>query len=641
LTVLLAVGALLALPASASATTFTVNAFLDTASDGGCDADCTLRDAVTTADGSDVIELPPGTHSITLPGAPEDANASGDIDANSGDGPLVIRGTGASPAAVTIDATGLGQRVFDLSAGADFLIENLTITGGSDTEGGGIRNIGPELTLSNVVLTGNVADEGGAILNGGAATAGSRLTILGSTLSLNRTVDSPGGGAISNQNDARLTIAGSVLRDNRAETADGRGGAIFNEDAASATILASQVRGNESFGDDFVDGGGGVYTQEESSMTVTGSVIEDNISHNGGGGIFANNNTVLNVIETTVSNNNADEPAAERGGGGIFAGNDSAVTVLRSTVSGNSAAGIGGGGIMRDNDGELDLLSSTVSGNTTSEFGGGIRFETGSGGRSSIVSSTITGNSASSSGDGIFNDNDPGLVEPVILRGTIVNGGCDAVGGATALSSDGFNLDSGTGCGFGPGNGDLENADPLLGPLADNGGPTFTHLPGISGDAVDAGRANGFLTDQRGLNRTVNQTAIPNAAGSDGTDIGAAELAFQNIRCGGRLATMLGTPGVDSINGTGATDVIVALGGNDLVEAGAGKDIVCGGAGNDRIFGEAGDDTLFGDGGRDKLFGGPGRDLLQGLGGRRDICRGGGGRDRKPSTGCEKRIRLP
>ena len=411
---------MLVAPAQAAATTFNVNAFLDTASDGLCDGDCTLRDAVTTADGDDVILLPPGTHSVTLPGGPEDANASGDIDANDGDIPLVIRGTGANPAAVTVDAAGLGQRVFDLSGGGDFLIENLTITGGTDSEGGGIRNIGPELTLSNVVLTGNVADEGGAILNGTAATIGSRVTIIDSTLSLNRSIDSPGGGAISNQEDGRLTILGSVLRDNRAESDDGEGGAIFNEESASATILASRVQGNESFGDNLVDGGGGLYTRQESTMTVIESTVHDNISHNGGGGIYANNNTVLNVIESTISDNHADEAAATHGGGGIFGGNDSAVTILRSTVSGNSAGPFGGGGIAREFDGELDLVSSTVSGNSTQGNGGGIHVLSSSdGARTNIVSSTIAGNTAAS-GSGVFNATDPGLFQPLVLEGTII-----------------------------------------------------------------------------------------------------------------------------------------------------------------------------------------------------------------------------
>ena len=61
------------------------------------------------------------------------------------------------------------------------------------------------------------------------------------------------------------------------------------------------------------------------------------------------------------------------------------------------------------------------------------------------------------------------------------------------------------------------NVNPLLGPLQDNGGPTFTHalLPGSP--AIDAGRSVGLTTDQRGAPRPVDDPAIPNASPGDGT----------------------------------------------------------------------------------------------------------------------------
>ena len=524
----------LSLPSGAVASTFDVNTFLDTQSDGVCDADCTVRDAVTTADGSDTILLPPGTHTVSLAGAPEDANASGDIDANGADDPLTIKGTGPDPSAVTIDATGLGDRVFDLSTGAEFLIANLTITGGSGVDGGGIRNAGPELTLSEVVLDGNTAPStGGAILNGTTATAGSRVTILDSVLTDNRALAGDGG-AIRNQDDGRLAIIRSSLNGNSAEGGGGDGGAIFNEDQASLTVATSRIEQNEAFADDFVGGGGGIYTQNSSTTTVSDSLIVGNESDNGGGGIYANNDTSLTVIDSVVSGNTALAPAAERGGGGINAGNDSAVTILRSTLSGNSAA-FGGGGVMRQNDGVLEIVNSTLSGNTTPASGGAVHADSASFGRTRIDHSTIAQNSAAIAGGGIFNSTESTLFEPLVFAGTIISGNlvagapqnCAAeLAGAASVVSRGFNLDSGSTCGL-TATGDLQNANALLGPLADNGGPTLTHLPGAGGAATDAGVSGGHETDQRGDARTVDQPAKPNAPGSDGTDIGAVELALQ------------------------------------------------------------------------------------------------------------------
>jgi hypothetical protein len=64
--------------------------------------------------------------------------------------------------------------------------------------------------------------------------------------------------------------------------------------------------------------------------------------------------------------------------------------------------------------------------------------------------------------------------------------------------------------------------DPLLGPLASNGGSTQTLLPAPNSPVVDAGSAFGLTTDQRGLPRPANFPAIANVG--DGSDIGAVEL---------------------------------------------------------------------------------------------------------------------
>lgn len=88
-------------------------------------------------------------------------------------------------------------------------------------------------------------------------------------------------------------------------------------------------------------------------------------------------------------------------------------------------------------------------------------------------------------------------------------------------------------------------------------------------------------------------------------------------KCGGRRATILGTPRNDTIRGTRANDIILGRGGNDTIRGLEGNDIICGGTGddtllgnegNDRVLGESGDDRLFGDAGGNALDGGSGRD---------------------------------
>ena len=84
--------------------------------------------------------------------------------------------------------------------------------------------------------------------------------------------------------------------------------------------------------------------------------------------------------------------------------------------------------------------------------------------------------------------------------------------------------------------------------------------------------------------------------------------------CGGRVATVVGTPTADHLVGTKARDVIVAGGGADTVYGGGGNDLVCGGSGNDQLYGGGGRDRLRGEQGDDQLrdFHGNGGDRLRG-----------------------------
>ena len=76
------------------------------------------------------------------------------------------------------------------------------------------------------------------------------------------------------------------------------------------------------------------------------------------------------------------------------------------------------------------------------------------------------------------------------IRNTIFNAGAlgeNIVNNGGTVTSHGYNLSSDDGGGVLTGPGDQINTDPLLGPLQDNGGPTFTHLPLLGSPAIDAG----------------------------------------------------------------------------------------------------------------------------------------------------------
>ena len=152
--------------APAYAATITVNTFDDELNGDG---DCSLREAIQAANtdtpvdactpgsGADTITLPAGTYTLSIAGAGEDANATGDLDIT--DDLTII---GANARLTIIDGNGL-DRVFEVFDGTTVHISDLTITGGSgdrDSFGGGIFNSGT-LTLTNVSVSDNRTSEGG------------------------------------------------------------------------------------------------------------------------------------------------------------------------------------------------------------------------------------------------------------------------------------------------------------------------------------------------------------------------------------------------------------------------------------------------------------------------------------------------
>jgi large repetitive protein len=272
------------------------------------------------------------------------------------------------------------------------------------------------------------------------------------------------------------------------------------------------------------------------TITITGNESPLNQPAVLDGGAAGTVVTVGNGAQATLDYLTIQNGASTGNGGGVE--NNGTTYVTNSTLTANS--GTNGGGI--DNNGSLTVGNSTLDGNTASQNGGGISSEAGtvtvsgstladndadaSGGAVSltganqITESTISGNTAGSGG-GIDNSgtltligstvssNTPnGIVGSTTIAGTIVaeNSIADC---ASAQLSDGYNLSSDASCGF-TNTGDIQNGNPELGPLTENGGPTDTQMPASNGagvavlaspTSVDGFSLCGGTTDQRGLNR--------------------------------------------------------------------------------------------------------------------------------------------
>lgn len=104
----------------------------------------------------------------------------------------------------------------------------------------------------------------------------------------------------------------------------------------------------------------------------------------------------------------------------------------------------------------------------------------------------------------------------------------------------------------------------------------------------------------------------PATQGSCAALAGAPISKKPTVRCSGKRATVVGTPGRDRLKGTPRADVIAGLAGDDTIKALAGNDLICAGKGNDTVRGGPGRDRLLGEADVDQLFGGPGSDKLLG-----------------------------
>jgi hypothetical protein len=296
------------------------------------------------------------------------------------------------------------------------------------------------------------------------------------------------------------SISGLTITGGREST----GGGISN--AGTLTLTECTLSGNSADGSGvvFSGHGGGIYNS--GTLTLTDCTLSSNSAsglHGGsGGGIY--NSGALTVTDCTLGSNSAAGEFFNGSGGGIY--NSGTLTVTDCTLSSNSAGGgtyVGGYGGGIDNDhGRATLTDCTLSGNSVGASrggGGGIA----NSGTITLTDCTLSANSAISGG-GVYSSHVPG--EPVDKVTTIMSLFADPVGGnlvveAAAFVSLGHNLFSDTpSVALDPT--DLINTDPLLGPLADNGGPTLTQalLPGSP--AIDAGIAvPGVTTDQRGIPR--------------------------------------------------------------------------------------------------------------------------------------------
>ncbi len=369
---------------------------------------------------------------------------------------------------------------------ATAVLDGFTVTGGNadvgafsvmapTRQGGGMYVLSASPTVAHCTFSGNGATEGG----GGLFLDASSPGVAHCTFSGNGAQQ---GGGVFGCGSSNPTLTDCTLSNN---TASQTGGGLLSGNG-NPTLTRCTFSGNSA-------GYGGGVAKWNGGVTLADCVLSGNTASVHGGGLHNGNSGAAALTDCTLSGNTAES------GGGFYNDGTSNATLTCCTLSGNTAL-IHGGGLYNANGGTATLTNGTLSGNNAANGGGLYNAKS-----ATLTHCTLSGNSASS-----------GAVVECAGNGNFTAKNCIFWNESTEEFS-GALWPTVTYCvveGGSPGTGN-RSANPNLGPLADNGGPTKTHALPPGSSAVDGGTSVGApAVDQRGVAR-------PKGAGYD---MGAYEL---------------------------------------------------------------------------------------------------------------------
>ncbi|MFO0547766.1 MAG: choice-of-anchor Q domain-containing protein [Polyangiaceae bacterium] len=387
---------------------------------------------------------------------------------------------------VTLDAMG-ATRIFVVETEVDLTVQHLGLKGarvsaprgdgpGPSNSGAAVyRRSATRLVVIDVQFADNHATDSGADIGGGAIYShGGDTIVVGSTFDGN---SGSSGGAIGNLR-SNLAIYNSSFANNHAVS--GNGGAVATD---------------------------GQNPDQGKVFTLCGVVAQNNRAELEGGAIYRygypGESSVID--STTLDGNYAEQPGAAHAGGLYHLTDTPGVmplTLTNSTISNNTSANGAAGAFFYNS--PVELTNVTITGNVaTASLGGGIA---ANGVTGTLKNCTIANNHADaedSFGGGLVGGQNLTLQNTIIAGNTAGNAwnpvSCtETASGANNMQ---FPPQQESGQDDTPCVGAIDFADPLLGPLADNGGPTATMALMSGSPAIGAG-VDCPPTDQRGVERT-------------------------------------------------------------------------------------------------------------------------------------------
>lgn len=448
------------------------------------DGDCSLREAITVANTNQSVDSCPAgsnsdTDTITF-------SVSGTIvlvstlPAIANAGALIIDG------GETISISGNDiARVFYVQNEAELSLLNLSVTNGNGGEdfGGGLFSDGGSITVDNCTFSNNYSRSGGGL----AARGDSGDVMITNSTFINNSARQ--GGAIHNRVD--MYILDSIITQN---TATSSPGGIDN--FGNMRIVSSEISHNSASSE---YGTGGGISNGSQQLHIHNSLITNNNIDGFGGGVDNAFGEVYISTSTFVENSAKS--------GGAINNYDGTYIITGSTFLSNEAEH--GGAIDNSESGKITITNSTFTSNSSTKFGGAIK----QGGlRIEISNCTFYKNTSDDSGGTIRAFSGGITVENSIIYRDESNPSAENCYTDGRLYDYGHNIDSGSTCDFDPAKGSMNDTDPLLAQLEDNGGPTQTHALLEDSPAIDSGDPDGcadprtdgetLVYDQRGYWRT-------------------------------------------------------------------------------------------------------------------------------------------
>lgn len=436
-------------------------------------------------------------------------------------------------------------------------VENCQINNNVAAFGGGIfTGWRSNTTVINSKFNGNDGTLAGSERGGGAIATKSEgsLTVQGSQFTNNKGVN---GGAINSLLGA-LTVTDSIFTNNDTTAGasgtgtKGYGGAIYTDGASAytndtiggkITITNSRFDGNKGAGQ-----GGGLFLFAyapdqviiDRCQITNNQVIKDGTGASLGGGLRLGN-AQFTISNTTFANN-----LALSQGGGLWLGETSPGSIINSTFSNNKAdnsqgGGLGGAVTLANGANPVNIINSTFA-NNQAGFQGGAFW---GGGLSTTLTNTIVAYNTAANGGNNWNIKNH--------TGAQFKDGGGNIQWPPKNPNDPSDVNV---------TNSVKLVDPLLGALQDNGGGFLTRELLVNSPAINNGINTGLTTDGRGAYRTDGRI-----------DSGAYEFkANLNLTGGAGNDSLTGGTGNDTLTGNGGNDTLTGATGGDILMGGLGND---------------------------------------------------------------------